>query len=565
MIIAQEEKSARLMYAAVNQSPDEIAKTCKELGYVEMSAPALGTACRFRDADVVRALVEGGAKFSFPESEEIERVHSCYTGRLSKNYCTNYSLYLLKIFKHIKGACCFKGTKLNKKAVREDKKSIPFLSDEERVKVLDYLYETRDKTDFDPSEMLFYTYFAQDDVIINELKKLGVTLSETRIMYITNGGAISDGYWYEWCKMLDNVTTEEFLAIMPKIREELDGKPFHYTRKIYDTTVGRLKNAEVFKFFLANFKQDKINKTQIMKNAIDSDIAELLATIEPYGWLTNPNRRDELIKYASDNNKTECTAWLMNFKNRTADFAAEREKAEKKMQRELNAAPNSVTALKQIWSYRKETNGEITITSYKGSSMEIVVPETIGKSTVTEIGNGAFASVGGRGGIVKSSADGYNPGQFAIRRQITKVTLPKTITKIDVGAFDSVISLKEIEIPDGVEEIGMFAFYECSSLTRIVIPGSVKKIGGYAFAWCKSLREVVIREGVEEIGGAAFYHNLNLERAEVPKSVKKIEITTSAMSLTGAFSECPKLTVICTKDSEAENYCSDFGYKYKNE
>ena len=35
------------------------------------------------------------------------------------------------------------------------------------------------------------------------------------------------------------------------------------------------------------------------------------------------------------------SAWLLDFKNRTADFAAERKKAEQKMMRELNANPNS--------------------------------------------------------------------------------------------------------------------------------------------------------------------------------------------------------------------------------
>lgn len=527
----------------------------------EMSAIELAEACRFRGLDSVKALVEEGAKFTFPRTERIEHEYSVYAGINDENYLTNFSLYLLKIFKHIEGACCCKGLKLNKKLPVENGKPLTFLPDEERVKVLDYLYETREKTGFDPSELLFFAIFAEDDIIVAELKRLGVTISETRIKYITNGGAAIDGYWFEWCSMVGDLNKENFIPIMEQIMRET-GKPFHLTDWLFHYCEKFYSDPSIFVFFLNNFKQERMNKTKILRDLINDEATDVFPIIEKAGWLKNPKKRDEMIKYASDKDKTEAVAWLMDFKNRTADFAAEREKAEKKMQRELNASPNSVTALKQIWSYKKQEDGTLIIRNYKGASTVIAVPETIGKSTVTVIGNGAFATVSGRAGEVFTNA---SREQIEIRRQITKVTLPKTIKKIDIGAFDSAISLEEIEIPDGVEEIGDFAFYACRSLTRIVIPGSVKKIGKYAFSWCKNLKEVIIREGVEEIGGAAFYHDVNLERAEVPESVKKIEIAQSAMSLAGAFSECPKLTIICPKDSETEYYCSDFGYKYKNE
>ena len=55
------------------------------------------------------------------------------------------------------------------------------------------------------------------------------------------------------------------------------------------------------------------------------------------------------------------TKWLsIDFKNRTADFAAEQEKADKKLMRKLNAAPDSVMALSQLWSYKKTADGTIT-------------------------------------------------------------------------------------------------------------------------------------------------------------------------------------------------------------
>ena len=66
-------------------------------------------------------------------------------------------------------------------------------------------------------------------------------------------------------------------------------------------------------------------------------------------------------------------------------------KAEQKMMRELNANPNSVTEMKKIWGYEKRKDGTLVITRYKGSNTKIEVPEKIGSSIVTEIGNKAFS------------------------------------------------------------------------------------------------------------------------------------------------------------------------------
>ena len=49
-----------------------------------------------------------------------------------------------------------------------------------------------------------------------------------------------------------------------------------------------------------------------------------------------------MIAYASEKGKTEILAWLLDYKNRTADFAAEQKKADRKLMQELNCAPDSV-------------------------------------------------------------------------------------------------------------------------------------------------------------------------------------------------------------------------------
>ncbi|MDE6363572.1 MAG: hypothetical protein K2L86_04795, partial [Lachnospiraceae bacterium] len=199
MELTQEERAKILQQAVLNDAVEEIKEQYDELGDVEMSAPALGLACRFRGLDVVRALVEKGATFDFPATAEIETKYRCYVGQKYANYRTNYSLYLLKIFRGgLKGACSLKGMKFAQSAKREKGKPLQFLADDERLAVLEYLYLQREKLSFQPEEMLFYSIFASDMVLFEALKKRGVAIAEILVRTMTEGGIAGDGYWYEF-------------------------------------------------------------------------------------------------------------------------------------------------------------------------------------------------------------------------------------------------------------------------------------------------------------------------------------------------------------------------------
>ncbi len=157
-------------------------------------------------------------------------------------------------------------------------------------------------------------------------------------------------------------------------------------------------------------------------------------------------------------------AWLLNFKNRTTDLVKEKKNAEKKMMRELNAALNSVTALKQIWSYKKCVGG-IIITGYKGDRTEMTVPEKIGKDAVIAIGDHAFCPFAAR----------IKPEVKEIREAITKITLPDTVRSIGRAAFWNCKLLISVNIPEGVAKISESTFAECHKLEKMIIPKRDRK------------------------------------------------------------------------------------------
>lgn len=567
MELAQEERAAQLQRAVINGTIQEIVEVYDALGYVEMSAPALGLACRFRGLEVVKVLVEKGATFDFPSTEEIEIKYHCHIGekhaQYRENYRTNYALYFLKCYRGgVKGARCLQGMKFFKNQKRDDGTLLPFLADSARSAVLDYLLLNQKKLAFQPEELLFYAIFARDDFLYEELKKRRICLAPKRIHAMTEG-TLADGYWFEFGTLTGKLADRDFVSVMQRLSTELDGKPFRLTEKTFDSIQNRFHDFSIFEFFLEHFRREKMQPAKIMRCVIDRNLVEAMPLIEREGWLGTPRKREEMIAYAAEQERTELLAWLLDFKNRTADFAAEQEKADKKLMRKLNAVPDSVMALSQLWSYKKTADGTITITNYKGSATEVTVPEKIGKSIVTAIGKGTFTGEENQCRNNETMNRGATKEQIRQHKKITKIVLPDTIQLIGAGAFQCMEELREINIPAGVREIGEAAFAACAALRTLTIPPNVKRIGKKAFLGCAALETVYISEGVEELGAGVFAKCSKLRKVYMPASIQCIRDKEENSVDLELFAACPDVTVICPKQSVAEAYCREKGVRYQ--
>ena len=85
------------------------------------------------------------------------------------------------------------------------------------------------------------------------------------------------------------------------------------------------------------------------------------------------------------------------------------------------------------------------------------------------------------------------------KKDVSKYSIPESVTSIRGYAFHGCSGLTEINIPEGVTSIGDYAFEECSSLTKINIPEGVTSIGYEAFSRCSSLKGITITEKVTSI------------------------------------------------------------------
>lgn len=405
-------------------------------------------------------------------------------------------------------------------------------------------------------DKLFTALLHNDDMAAEELKASGAKLSPIVVYSLTvykdkkplenkeDMETVSQ-ILYTFCVKMQKAEEESFIETARRFREELDA-PMLYFKSIFGSNVPKyIKSTSLLKCIIDCFDTSQINKKKLMEFFIDSDRTDLLKVCINSGWLSQPKKRDELIGYANAKERPECTTLLLDFKNRTADLESERAKEEKKVKRALNAAPDSVAALKELWSFKKRDDGSIIITGYKGLRTEVVVPEKIGKNTVTAIDDSAFCPFARR----------VTPEAARVRESITSITLPETVNAIGIGAFWNCKALEYVNIPEGVERIRENAFAECHSLKKIIIPHTVKAIDRRAFYYCDSLRFIEIPEGTETLGDAVFAHCHELMAVVLPQSVKKI-----GHHIVDMGNKDPKLTgIIVSEGSFAEKYCERNG------
>ena len=175
--------------------------------------------------------------------------------------------------------------------------------------------------------------------------------------------------------------------------------------------------------------------------------------------------------------------------------------------------PNVPEYCSGIFKYKiNEKTNEAIITGTKNKNVKkIVIPSKIDEYKVTEIGYYAF-------------------GDY---KNLTDVTIPNTVKKINGEAFFNCKKIKNIKIPNSVQLIGYYAFFGCSGLEKIELPNSVTKLENMAFESCSNLKSVKLSENLKAIDGYAFYGCKKLTSVEVPKKVKVIG--------DGAFENCKKL------------------------
>ena len=195
------------------------------------------------------------------------------------------------------------------------------------------------------------------------------------------------------------------------------------------------------------------------------------------------------------------------------------------------------------WEYDPNDDGTLTITGYKGSDTEVVIPNYINGVKVKKIEAEASSVDSIWGESIRDDDSKFYYGCVPRKGQktIKTITISYGIEEIGDFAFAGTIKLESVRIPSSVTSIGNYAFDSCSSLENVTMPSSVTNIGEYAFADCRSLKNITIPSGVTSIAQRAFANCRSLTSITIPSSVTSIEDV--------AFYCCESLTNITIPSS----------------
>ena len=237
-----------------------------------------------------------------------------------------------------------------------------------------------------------------------------------------------------------------------------------------------------------------------------------------------------------------CTAALAAFLCMPLTCSADESSIDDDIAVNLDTEPEVKTYTSGDYTYsvvidsEDETYRAARIESYEGSETEILIPAELDGLEVVSLGDRAFAGAA----------------------EVTKFTLPKTVTEIGEYTFAACTSLLDYEveagnvyfeakdgvlyadegaslmrypigrkpvemiIPDGVLHIGHVAFADCSSLTSVKFPSDLTFIGSAAFSDCSGLTDIIIPEGVTKISDFTFNSCKNLRSVTLPSQLREI-------------------------------------------
>ena len=478
----------------------------------EFTARALGFACRYCGAEMVKALIENGASFGYTATPAFKTKYDCSVAiSNSYSFSINYTNYLFPAYK-IKN------------------ESLPIISDEERVRVLRIWHE-QNACNFE--ELLYLAILHQDDAVYTELQALGITkISQERKRILSGEKSYTYMDAYErydrgdfYRQLIHNsdisakTMLERALSTMGIKKLLLFPGDFYEYDFPKNKFFSRYCSPVLFDFFLNKTNMlDRVKKSELLYALIDEGNAEGLGYAFDEKWVEKEKDIDELLLYArkKENTSPAVLAVLMDKQNKNA--------APLDFDKAFSLTP-SAADLKKIWSTKKrESDGTLIITSYKGTETDVTIPAKIGKTDVTEIASEAFDPMAPR----------LTEAQRQARTELCSVTFPETITKIPQGLFAEHSQLKIVTLGEKTKEIGKQAF-SYTGLEEIILPNSIRKIDDWAFLGCSKLKTINLPKNLISLSRGIF-QNTGLESFDVPEHITEIGAH--------AFSECEKLKTL---------------------
>lgn len=140
---------------------------------------------------------------------------------------------------------------------------------------------------------------------------------------------------------------------------------------------------------------------------------------------------------------------------------------------------------------------------------------------------------------------------------LSAITIPASTTKLGNGVFTNCTSLTSMVIPNTIETMGTAMFQGCTNLSIVTINASLTTLPGSTFYNCSSLSTVILPAGLTVIGYQSFYGCKSLTSFSIPSTVTTIQY--------GAFRYCTGLSsIVIPQTVTSVTYSSYSNYAFAN-
>lgn len=214
---------------------------------------------------------------------------------------------------------------------------------------------------------------------------------------------------------------------------------------------------------------------------------------------------------------------------------------------------NSTWALSESGILTVSGTGEsfVGLSSKNGSHAK--VKKIIVKEGITDIGYASFRNCTNLTSVsLPNTLTKIENFAFERCTSLTSIVIPNNVTEIDPSAFNGCTALSSVKLGKKLTSISIWAFYGCSSLSEIELPASLTYIDTGVFHGCSSLKKIKIPDSVKTLGSDAFLNCTSLESVTLGKNITEIHDST--------FAGCHKLSQINITD----NITSIGDYAFRN-
>lgn len=306
---------------------------------------------------------------------------------------------------------------------------------------------------------------------------------------------------------------EAFLFYYGYLESSLEELPYHIWLKV---DLSLAQNLVFMKSLITSYesfsetdKKDCISmlkrRKKVKEQLFLNGDAEMIHFMLSHGLNLTLNELDRYVEASIQQEKTEVTALFLDYKNKNFSITEVETHTENKEMVAIGLELPTLKQFKEKWTCSK-VEGGLRVSGYKGEDTELaILPESLVDGTkivlvkVTE--KQTFNHV--KKLVIACPLTEIPPKGFFKQTKLQEVVLPDTIKTIEISAFNSCFSLKQINFPPSLEIISKMAFKYCG-MDIIKIPEGVKEIHDDAFLGCPNLKVLYLPKSLERVGKRAF-------------------------------------------------------------